>query len=80
MGIVDDDICCGYGVGAGDIRGYDCLVVPQASSTAKARVAANRICGADRGLASLGTQTAMMTKNFPVGMSAAKTICCELID
>jgi hypothetical protein len=49
MGITADEICCAYGLTGIDVRGYDCLLIPMASSSmGRAMIKANRFCGASR--------------------------------
>jgi hypothetical protein len=61
--------CCGYGPAASGktATGYDCAVIPQASSSLGAikTALANGICGGRLGLTAAST--------------TAKTVCCQLI-
>ncbi len=80
MGINDDQICCGYGVSGFDVRGYDCALVPMASSNlgGGGMVGASRFCGASKGLASIGSQTAATAAAITTGIALDRTICCEI--
>ena len=73
-------LCCGYGNtgdGGGDeTRGYDCLIIPGAMSKDGRALIANEFCGADLGLASQGSRTAIsmgVQKNPLIN----KTICSK---
>lgn len=79
MGITDDNLCCGYGVDGKDSRGYDCLLIPGASSVAGGIIKANRFCGASKGLAMVGSQTALNTNPVTQGIQLDQTICCKLV-
>ena len=68
-------ICCGYGTDGFDTRGYDCLVVPEASNVDGGMIKANRFCGASKGIATFGSQTSQGT--ITTGIQIDKTVCCE---
>ena len=73
MAITDNSICCAYGTNGQDLRGFDCLVIPADGENLRA----NRFCGASKGLASIGTQTARNLAPIPNQNGIDKTICCK---
>ena len=69
-------LCCGYGNSGLDTRGYDCLVIPGALSEDGLGLFANEFCGASKGLASLGSFTADVTK-VVTQARFDRSICCK---
>ena len=76
MGITDYRLCCGYGNAGTDTRGFDCLIIPAASSENGNALNAAEFCGASLGLASRGSRTADVTGVQTVGLTN-KSICCK---
>ena len=71
-------LCCGYGNTGLDTRGYDCLVIPGALSENGLGLFANEFCGASKGLASLGSFTADVTKIVTQARFNI-SICCKFL-
>ena len=75
MGITKAALCCGYGASGLDQRGYDCLIIPMASTMNNVnKMIANRFCGASKGLATIGSQLSVGTTT---NTALDRSICCK---
>jgi len=77
MAITDDNLCCAYGLGGLDDRGFDCLLVAGASNAAGVALKAARFCGSGKGLATLGTQSFLTALPLANTAGVNKSICCK---